>query len=145
MKDLNYICKESFSVQVCDGDGFSIENKYRTTKVGTIWRNLEDGYRICGGEIRLVLVDDRKLDWMEISKEHLEQYFEEYSGPDVCPFCGSSKVNIRNNKQGYIQTDIALKAIRKYSVRCNRCRARGPVRDSSEEAIKEWNFRSDTN
>ena len=70
-----YKCIKGFSIDVCDGDGFTIENEYINVDEGTIWDVPEDkDYRLIGGEVRL---ENDNLGWIEISKEHLEEYFME--------------------------------------------------------------------
>ena len=66
-------CKKGLSVEKCDGDGFTIPNKYVSIKEGTVWDINEDKYRIVGGEVKLT---NGKLGWLEISKEHFEEHFE---------------------------------------------------------------------
>jgi len=70
------ICKETFLVEKCDDDGFTIPNKYKTIKEGTIWNVEEDSSRIIGGEIRLTKSTKKTFNWIEISKEHFEQNFK---------------------------------------------------------------------
>lgn len=44
-----------------------------TVEDGTIWTLNESGVRLCGGEIKLD--NEETLEWIEISKEHLTEYF----------------------------------------------------------------------
>lgn len=69
-----YTCIKEFSIQVCDEDGFDVENEYINIEVGTVWHAPEDeNYRFIGGEVRL---ESDSLGWIEITKEHLKEYFK---------------------------------------------------------------------
>ena len=68
-----YECIKGFSIEVCGEDGFTIENEYMDIDKGTIWYIPEDeDYRFIDGEIRL----ENDAEWIEITKEHLEEYFK---------------------------------------------------------------------
>lgn len=68
-----YECIKGFLVEVCDDNGFTIENEYFEVEKGTIWNIPEDeDYRLIGGEVRLENPFDG---WLEISKEHFKKYF----------------------------------------------------------------------
>ena len=68
-------CIKGFLIEVCDGDGTTIENEYMTIEKGTIWNIPKDeDYRFIDGEVRL---ENDDIGWIEITKEHLEEYFEE--------------------------------------------------------------------
>lgn len=70
-----YKCKKSFCVDKYDDDGFLIENSSVVIDKGKIYE-LDDGnHKIIGGEIHLD--SDEGGSWLEITKEHLEEYFEE--------------------------------------------------------------------
>ena len=69
-----YECIKGFSIEVCDEDGFTIENEYMDIDKGTIWYIPEDeDYRFIDGEVRL---ENDDAEWIEITKEHLEEYFK---------------------------------------------------------------------
>lgn len=69
-----YECIKGFLMEVCDGNGFTIENEYMDINKGTIWYIPEDkDYRFIGGEVRL---ENDDAEWIEITKEHLEEYFK---------------------------------------------------------------------
>lgn len=69
-----YECIKGFLIEICDGDGFTIENEYMDINKGTIWQIPEDkDYRLIGGEVRL---ENDELGWIEITKEHLEKHFK---------------------------------------------------------------------
>ena len=68
-----YECIKGFLIEVCDEDGFTIENEYMDIDKGTIWYIPEDkDYRFIDGEVRL----ENDTEWIEITKEHLEEYFK---------------------------------------------------------------------
>ncbi|WP_346868059.1 hypothetical protein [Clostridium sp. UBA1353] len=73
--DKVYKCNKGFALEVCDGDGFSIDGEYNTIPKDSLWVTPEDeDYRLIGGEIRLENVDRQ---WIEITKETLNEHFKE--------------------------------------------------------------------
>lgn len=66
-------CIKAFEVFEYDEDEFLTENKYYEVPQNSIWELDETGYRIADGEIRL---EDNDADWLEISKETFNEYFE---------------------------------------------------------------------
>jgi len=69
-----YKCIKSFCVDNYDADGFLIENSSTIIEKGKIYEQDESGYTIIGGEVHLDAIDDGS--YLEITKEHLEEYFE---------------------------------------------------------------------
>ena len=69
-----YKCKKSFSVDKYDDDGFLIENNGVVIDKGKIYELDDSSSTIIGGEIHLDAVEDGS--WLEITKEHLAEYFE---------------------------------------------------------------------
>lgn len=69
-----YKCKKPFCVDKYDNDGFLIENSDVVVDTGKIYELDESGSTIIGGEVHLDSVEDGS--WLEITKEHLEEYFE---------------------------------------------------------------------
>lgn len=70
-------CIEGFLIDKCDDDGFIIENEYIEVEEGTICEVENDNFRVIGGEVRLLGVDSNTFfEWLEISKETFEEYFE---------------------------------------------------------------------
>lgn len=65
------ICIKDFSIEMCDEDGFTIENKEFKIDEGTIWEVSDESFRVAGGEVRLT----RGLSWIEISNERFKEYF----------------------------------------------------------------------
>ncbi len=73
--DKVYKCNKGFALEVCDGDGFTVEDEYLNIDENSLWFYPEDkGYRLIGGEIRLENVD---REWIEITKENLTEHFME--------------------------------------------------------------------
>lgn len=70
-----YKCKKPFCVEKYDDDGFLIENDVVVIDKGKIYEFDESGNTIIGGEVHLDSFDDGS--WLEITKEHLEEYFDE--------------------------------------------------------------------
>lgn len=71
-----YKCKKSFCVDNYDADGFLIENSSTVIEEGKIYELDESGYMMIGGSdhVHLDAVDGS---WLEITKEHLKEYFDE--------------------------------------------------------------------
>lgn len=70
-----YKCKKSFCVDNYDADGFLIENSSIVIEIGKVYELDESGSTIIGGEVHLDSIDNNS--WLEVSKEHLEEFFEE--------------------------------------------------------------------
>lgn len=69
-------CKKSFSIERCDDDGFTIENKFFWVEEGQIWSlDTEKENNFIGGEVRLVRSLNKSYTWIEISKETFEENF----------------------------------------------------------------------
>lgn len=71
-----YRCKKSFVVDEYDADGFLIENSQTIIEEGSSYELGENGTTIIGGEVHLDSIED-SCSWLEITKETLEEYFEE--------------------------------------------------------------------
>lgn len=71
-----YRCKKSFAVEEYDGDGFWIPNEVKVVDEGEIYSLDESGATIIGGEVHL---DGEDGSWLELSRESLEELFEEVS------------------------------------------------------------------
>ena len=77
-----YRCIKPFEVNMYDDEGFDEEELYYINEGDIYELNTENSYRIVGGDLHLDLVEDcngnkRIGCWLEISKETLEEYFEE--------------------------------------------------------------------
>ncbi len=70
-----YKCKKSFCVDKYDADGFLIENSATVIERGKVYELDESGSTIIGGEVHLDSVNDNS--WLEITNEHLKEYFKE--------------------------------------------------------------------
>lgn len=75
-KDIN--AKKSFCVDKYNADGFLIENSGIVIDEGKLYELDESGSTMIGGEVHLDSVDDGS--WLEITNEHLEEYFENDGG-----------------------------------------------------------------
>ena len=71
---MKYKCKKTFLLDRYDDDGFCVED-YTQVNEGELFELCEDLFRVIGGEIRLVGINNGQ--WLEISKETLAIYFEE--------------------------------------------------------------------
>ena len=71
---MKYKCKKTFLLDRYDDDGFYVED-YTQVNEGDLFELCEDPFRVIGGEIRLVGINNGQ--WLEISKETLAIYFEE--------------------------------------------------------------------
>lgn len=71
-------CKKSFYVDKYDDDGFLIENDGMVIEEVKIYELNESEYMMIGGKdhVHLDAVDEDDGLWLEITKEHLEKYFE---------------------------------------------------------------------
>ena len=72
-----YKCKKSFCVDKYDGDGFLIENSSILIEEGTIYELDESGHMVIGRKDHVHLDSVDNGSWLEITKEHLNEYFEE--------------------------------------------------------------------
>lgn len=72
-----YICKKDFLADILDDDG-RLTEEYMEVDEGTLWERSEDPYRFAGGPdtVRLEGRKEMKGSWMEITEEHLNEFFE---------------------------------------------------------------------
>ena len=72
-----YICKKGFMLSLVDDDGGLTEQEMECDE-GTLWERSEDPYRFAGGHDTVRLVGRKEMEghWMEITEEHLNEYFE---------------------------------------------------------------------
>ena len=66
-----YNCVESFVVDVCDGDGFILEEGGFLVEEGSMWEVNEEAVNVTGAYIHI----ENKNAWLELSKEMLKQHF----------------------------------------------------------------------
>lgn len=71
-----YKCKKSFCVDSYDDDGFLIENDATVIEEGAIYELSESGHMIIGGKDHVHLDAVDRGSWLEITKEHFDEYFE---------------------------------------------------------------------
>lgn len=69
-----YVCIIGFSIDGCDGDGFTIEESGVLVVKGTEWVDNEEDYRLVGGEVRLENEDGT---WIEIANSDISEKFKE--------------------------------------------------------------------
>lgn len=72
---MKYKCKETFTVNNYDEDGALIENEQHVVEAGDMYILDGSGSTIIGGEVHLDKIDGTS--WLEITKEHLAEYFTE--------------------------------------------------------------------
>ena len=73
-----YKCKETLYLEKCDENGMLTGKQFAVGK-GSRWQeDTECKRRICGGPdtVRLDRIAPKRTDWIEITEETLEQYFE---------------------------------------------------------------------
>jgi hypothetical protein len=75
---MKYKCIKGFSVYQSDDDGGLTDDLFNI-EVGTEWEVDESGFRMVGN------LDDVRLEsengsWLEITKEHLKEFFERVEG-----------------------------------------------------------------
>ncbi|GKU80157.1 hypothetical protein [Paenibacillus sp. L3-i20] len=70
-----YECVKGFSIDRCDGDGFTVEEGGVLIELGGIWVDQEEDYRLVGGEVRLE-IEDESL-WIEIPSDMILVFFKE--------------------------------------------------------------------
>lgn len=70
-----YRCKKTFCVDNYDEDGYLIENSSTIIEEGKVYELDESGCMMIGGKnhVHLDAVDGNS--WIEITKDHLEEYF----------------------------------------------------------------------
>ena len=81
---MKYICKQEFYLEKYDDNGFPIENKYTRIPKGSIWKEDVDNPKFIASEDSVHL--DRRYkskksktsQWIEITRENLNEYFEQY-------------------------------------------------------------------
>ena len=69
-----YKCIKGFLIELCDDNGFIIENEYMNINKDTIWYiSKDEDYRLIDGEVRL---ENEEMDWIEATKETFKNNFE---------------------------------------------------------------------
>ena len=75
---IEYKCKETLYLEKCDDNGMLTGKQFAVVE-GSRWQeDTKYKYRICGGPetVRLDRIAPKKKDWIEITRDTLEQYFE---------------------------------------------------------------------
>ena len=74
-----YRCIKECSFEVCDGDGFTIDNEYKYVYPGSVWQ--ESKYLIAGDTDNIHLDredgEPKTAEWCEPLRETLAEYFEQ--------------------------------------------------------------------
>lgn len=71
MEERVYECKTEFELPKWDDDNDCFLEETIKVEKGSVWSVMGSGY-ICDGEVRL---ENDNAEWMEISREHLKEYF----------------------------------------------------------------------
>lgn len=74
---MKYVCIEEFALDRVDDDGFFTGDVLIVAK-GSVWDRAEGPFRLVGAADTVRLEGDN-YQWLEITKEHLDMYFEERS------------------------------------------------------------------
>jgi len=74
---MKYICTEEFALDRVDDEGFFTGDVLIVAK-GSVWERSTEDYRFVGAADTVRLEGDN-YQWLEITKEHLDMYFEERS------------------------------------------------------------------
>lgn len=73
--DKVFKCIKGFVLEVCDGDGFTVDGEYTDIPKDSLWCYPGDkDYRLIGGEVRL---ENEQYGWIEIPKEYFNEHFIE--------------------------------------------------------------------
>lgn len=67
-----YKCIKGFVVDICDGDGFTVEESGMVIEEGDIWETNEEAVNVLGTEVHI----ETENSWIELSQEELDKYFE---------------------------------------------------------------------
>ena len=74
-----YRCIKECSFEVCDGDGFTVDNEYKSVYPGSVWQECE--CLIAGGPDNIHLDredgESKTAEWCELSRETLAEWFEQ--------------------------------------------------------------------
>ena len=72
---MKYICKEGFSVEEYDDDGWPTD-KYMNIEVGEVYEVNDDWHRIAGGYDSVRLENNENGNWLELQQATIDKYFE---------------------------------------------------------------------
>lgn len=76
-----YECIKGFSIEECDDNGRTLEDYYMDVAEGSKWKcDTEDNFRVIGGEVLLISLAEYA--WLELTQEHLQEYFKEIVNTD---------------------------------------------------------------
>lgn len=73
---IEHKCKETLYLEQCDDSGMLTDKQFAVVK-GSLWQE-DTEHRICGGQdtVRLDRIAPKKKEWIEITRDTLEQFFE---------------------------------------------------------------------
>lgn len=72
---MKYICKQGFSVEEYDEDGWPID-KYMNIEPGEVYEVSDDRHRAVGGYDSILLENNENGNWLELSQAIIDQYFD---------------------------------------------------------------------
>ncbi len=72
--DMIVNCVKDFCVDAIDDNGFPVDGIERIVRTGSMWELKENQNTLTGAEIRMENLTG--LEWIEISKKRLHEYFE---------------------------------------------------------------------
>ncbi len=93
-------CIDSFEVEICDGNGFSIPNELFIVDENTIW-SVDKEAHILNGDLRLIEIDTGN-NWLEVPNETYNAKFK----PIKCSYCNKLIVNEDNLVSLDIENEI---------------------------------------
>lgn len=66
-----YKCIKGFAIDVCDGDGLTIEECGFIVEENSVWEVNEEAVNVLGADIHL----ENDSNWIELSKDTLKEHF----------------------------------------------------------------------
>lgn len=72
---MKYICKEGFSVEEYDDDGWPTD-KYMNIEAGAVYEVNDDWHRVAGGYDSIRLENTENGNWLELQQATIDQYFD---------------------------------------------------------------------
>lgn len=72
---MKYICKQGFSVEEYDDDGWSTD-KYMNIEAGEVYEVNDDWPRVVGGYDSIRLENKENGNWLELQQATIDQYFD---------------------------------------------------------------------
>lgn len=72
---MKYICKQGFSVEEYDDDGWPTD-KYMNIEAGEVYEVNDDWHRVAGGYDSIHLENNENGNWLELQQATIDQYFD---------------------------------------------------------------------